>query len=195
MQKKLGELRDKWKSEGEKWPKIVHNMQMRIGLNTGIVTTGNMGSAMRMNYTMMGDTVNLAARLESAAKYYGVHTVISEFTHDMIKDDFITRKLDMITVVGKTKPVTIYELTGNKNDSTEELSSMLEVYNQGIDHYYAMNWEKAKESFDKADKMEPARKTSPDILTPSKRYAEMCVKYMDNPPGEDWDGVNRLTAK
>ena len=68
MQAKLMDLRKKWASEGDKWPKVVHDMHMRIGINSGDIVTGNMGSTMRKNYTMMGDAVNLAARLESAAK-------------------------------------------------------------------------------------------------------------------------------
>ncbi|MBN2035720.1 MAG: adenylate/guanylate cyclase domain-containing protein, partial [Chitinispirillaceae bacterium] len=84
MQEKLAALRDKWKGEGDKWPQIVHGMRMRIGINTGAIVTGNMGSRVRMNYTMMGDAVNLAARLESAAKQYGVYTMVSQFTHDKV---------------------------------------------------------------------------------------------------------------
>ena len=79
MQKRLEELRGIWQEEGERWPEIVHHMQNRIGINTGPMVTGNMGSDSRMNYTMMGDTVNLAARLESSAKQYGIYTV--SYTH------------------------------------------------------------------------------------------------------------------
>ena len=82
-------------------------MRMRIGINTGPITTGNMGSKVRMNYTMMGDHVNLAARLESAAKQYGIYTLISNFTYDMVKNDFETRQIDKIIVVGKSEPVTV----------------------------------------------------------------------------------------
>ena len=77
MQKALGDLRKKWESEAD-WPDIVYSMQHRIGLNSGKMVTGNMGSEMRMNYTMMGDTVNLAARLESSAKQYGVYNFVGE---------------------------------------------------------------------------------------------------------------------
>ncbi|MDR2577194.1 MAG: CHASE2 domain-containing protein [Chitinispirillales bacterium] len=195
MQRKLGELRGKWRGEGDKWPEIVHCMRMRIGINTGAITTGNMGSAMRMNYTMMGDSVNLAARLESAAKHYGVSTMISGYTYDMIKDSFETRKLDVITVVGKSEPVAIYELLGQKNELTEEVSAMLKIYNEGIDHYYNRNWGDALSCFVESGGMEPNKKTAPEKPTPSKRFEDMCKRYIDNPPGADWDGVNRLTSK
>ena len=192
MQKKLGELRGKWRSEGDKWPEIVHNMQMRIGINTGAITTGNMGSAVRMNYTMMGDSVNLAARIESAAKKYGVYTMISNYTYDMVKDKFEARKLDMITVVGKSEPVTVYELMERKGELTKELSGLLDIYNQGINYYYAREFDKALECFESASKLEPDHNAS---VTPSSRFVEMCKIYIDNPPGDDWDGVNRLTSK
>ncbi len=205
MQKKLAELRDKWRSEGEKWPKIVHDMRMRIGINTGDITTGNMGSKVRMNYTMMGDAVNLAARLESAAKNYGVYTMISNNTLDTVinpntlskvSDLFETRKLDVITVVGKSEPVTVYELIDRKGELTSETASLLEPYNKGINCYYGeRDFRKALEWFEKADLMEHNKKINVKKPTPSARFVEMCKKYIDNPPGDDWDGVNRLTSK
>jgi adenylate cyclase len=215
MQKKLEELREKWRDEkcnrrcaerpcGDKcgikgkWPDIVHRMRMRIGINTGAITTGNMGSAVRMNYTMMGDSVNLAARLESAAKGYGVFTVISQYTYNLVKDEFETRKLDVITVVGKTEPVAIYELICKKGEMTEETAALLEIYNKGIDHYYNKEWDKARECFTRSGELEPNKTPDPKkkkVITPSARYAEMCDQYLQNPPGDDWDGVNRLTSK
>ena len=170
-------------------------MRMRIGINTGEITTGNMGSAVRMNYTMMGDAVNLAARLESAAKYYGVYTMISSYTYNKVKDVFETRKLDVITVVGKSEPVTIYELICEKGKMTAEETELTKLYNLGVDRYYAREFEKALDCFTKADELEPNRKISPVKQTPSRRFSEMCKKYMAEPPGIDWDGVNRLTSK
>ena len=92
MQKALGDLRKKWESEAD-WPDIVYSMQHRIGLNSGKMVTGNMGSEMRMNYTMMGDTVNLAARLESSAKQYGVYNFVGENIYETAKDKYMFRFL------------------------------------------------------------------------------------------------------
>ena len=93
---------------------MVHNVRHRVGLNSGEMVTGNMGSSMRMNYTMMGDTVNLAARLEPAAKQYGVYTFVAENTYKVVKDQFEWRLLDFIRVKGKNKPVKVYELFSEK---------------------------------------------------------------------------------
>jgi len=209
MQNKLGELREKWRSEGDKWPEVVHNMRMRIGINTGEIITGNMGSAGRMNYTMMGDAVNLAARLESAAKGYGVYTMIShhtynapvgENTQERVCDAFVTRKMDVIQVMGKSEIVTAYELICRKGELKDEMAALLEVYNKGVDRYYSRDFRKALEFFEKAGELEPNKmivdpKTKKKKTTPSKRFAEMCEEYIKNPPGDDWDGVNRLTSK
>jgi len=193
MQNKLENLRQKWRSEGDKWPQIVHDMRMRIGINTGTITTGNMGSAVRMNYTMMGDSVNLAARLESAAKYYGVYTIISHYTHEMVKSDFEVRMLDKITVVGKSEPIVIYELLCRKGELTPQMSGMLEAYNQGVKSYYSQDFLSAKDYFAKAAEMEPNKGSN--RKTPSGRFEEMCKNFIENPPPAEWDGVNRLTSK
>ena len=103
MRNKLEELRSKWKNEND-WPDIVYSMQHRIGLNSGRMVTGNMGSEMRMNYTMMGATVNLAARLESSAKQYGVYNFVGENIYESAKDEFIFRFLDFVQVKGKNIP-------------------------------------------------------------------------------------------
>lgn len=193
MQLKLGDLRKKWASEGDKWPQIVHEMRMRIGVNSGPIVTGNMGSKTRMNYTMMGDTVNLAARLESAAKQYGVFIMISHFTYDMVKNDFEVRQLDKIRVVGKSEPIVVYELISEKGKWTPEIAKMVDLYSQGIAAFYKQEWDRAIEILTESDKLEPYRGFAK--TTPSKELVKNCQKYKLSPPGQNWDGVNTLTSK
>ncbi len=195
MQAKLGELRKKWVAEGDKWPKIVHEMRMRIGINTGAITTGNMGSAVRMNYTMMGDAVNLAARLESAAKQYGIYTMISDFTCSMIRDDFEVRQLDKIMVVGKSEPVVVYELMARKGELAPEAAKMVRLYSQGLEYFYAREWDKAISMMKQSEAMEPYRSAAPKNMSPSTRIINYCETYKSDPPAPDWDGTSRLTSK
>ena len=100
MQENLEVLRKGWREEGDRWPEIVHNMQNRIGISSGQMVTGNMGSESRMNYTMMGDNVNTAARLESSAKQYGIYIQIADSTYQPIKDKLVVRDLDNVKVLG-----------------------------------------------------------------------------------------------
>ncbi len=195
MQRKLGDLRAKWASEGGKWPEIVHDMRMRIGINTGAITTGNMGSAVRMNYTMMGDAVNLAARLESAAKQYGVYTMISGDTYELVKDYFEARLLDKIIVFGKSEPVLVYELIAEKGGLDTRLEKMIAVYREGLDYFYAREWEKAVEKLQMSEQLETHREVAPGGMSPSKKIIQYCQTFMSQPPPHDWDGVIRLTSK
>jgi len=193
MQNKLADLRKKWISEGDKWPKIVHEMRMRIGINTGPIVTGNMGSATRMNYTMMGDSVNLAARLESAAKQYGVFIMISHFTYDLVKNDFEARQLDKITVVGKSEPVTVFELLSEKGKLSPELQKLVDLYSQGMAQFYAKEWDTAIATLTQAEEYEPHKTYTK--TTPSRNIIKLCNEYKVNPPPQNWDGVNRLESK
>ena len=157
IQLKQAELREKWKAEEGRWPEPVLKMRTRIGLNTGLTTIGNMGSQTRFNYTMMGDTVNLAARLESAAKQYGVYTMISHYTYDMVKNDFEARQLEKITVVGKSEPVVVYELLAEKGGLPPDLARLIDLYSQGMALFYAREWDKAIAAMTEADHYEPHR--------------------------------------
>jgi len=195
MQRKLAELRKKWTSEGDKWPEIVHQMRMRIGLNTGVITTGNMGSAVRMNYTMMGDAVNLAARLESAAKQYGVYTMISQATTDAVGKEFLVRMVDKITVVGKTEPVTVYELIGLASDPDPRYLELLPVYHKGLDLFYARQWQDAIEQLGRAHELEPLRDIAPAQMSPSKKIMQYAQHFQHSPPDKGWDGVMNLSSK
>jgi adenylate cyclase len=195
MQSKLGELRHKWMSEGTKWPAIVHEMRMRIGINTGAITTGNMGSAVRMNYTMMGDAVNLAARLESAAKQYGVYTMISQQTCELVRDFFEVRQVDKITVVGKSEPVVVYELMGHKGQLSPELSRMVEIYSEGLACFYRQDWDGALKHLRESEALEPFREIAPRRMSPSTKLIGYIEEFRKNPPPADWNGVMSLTSK
>ena len=192
MQEALNDLRIKWKKEND-WPDIVYSMQHRIGLNCGKMVTGNMGSEMRMNYTMMGDTVNLAARLESSAKHYGVYNFVGENIYEATKDDFIFRFLDFVRVKGKNIPVKVYELVSHKDNISHENVALVKLFEDGLDLYYQQDWSNALSRFEEAEKIEnhfTSRNT-----TPSNIYIKRCLKFKENPPGKDWDGVWTMTSK
>jgi adenylate cyclase len=195
MQKKLGELRDKWSGEGEKWPKLVHNMRMRIGINSGPIVTGNMGSTMRMNYTMMGDAVNLAARLESGAKQYGVYSMISDVTYAEVKNLVEVRQVDKLQVVGKSEPVVVYELLCEAGGLDQSMRELVASYNEGLAMFYRREWDRAVELLVECEKKEPFRNCAPKGMSPSRNLRERCLECLKNPPGADWDGVTRLTSK
>jgi len=193
MQDRLAELREKWQGEGERWPEIVHHMQNRIGINTGPMVTGNMGSAMRMNYTMMGDTVNLAARLEASAKQYGIYIQVAEESYKACKDKFIWRDLDFVIVMGKTEPAQVFELIAEIGNMPPGYDKLLPAYNEALKLYRNQEWAKAIDAFKKSDELEdmfPGRKTNP-----SRIYIPRCEHYKNNPPGDGWDGSWALTSK
>jgi len=192
MQKALDELRVKWKKEND-WPDIVYSMQHRIGLNCGRMVTGNMGSEMRMNYTMMGDTVNLAARLESSAKQYGVYNFVGENIYEAAKTHFAFRFLDFVKVKGKNIPVKVYELVSDKNEILSENIDLIKLFEQGIDHYFKQEWKMAVNKFTQAENLED--KFESRNTTPSQIYIERCEMFMKNPPEKDWDGVWKMTSK
>ena len=227
MQGELLDLRNKWKAEkqlpeegerniknippeewaeGDKWPKIVHKMMMRIGINSGEIVVGNMGSKMRMNYTMMGDSVNLAARLEAGAKHYGIYTAVSEYTlnmeyinesgeKDCAFNHVEARFIDNIRVIGKSEPVKIYELCAMKGGLTDQEKELFNLFDQGIQYYRKMRWEAAIECFKESLKFE---RVPEGETTPSEVYIKRCEQYLENPPvkqGEEWDGVFNMTEK
>lgn len=192
MQEKLEVLRKKWQSE-DNWPSIVLSMQHRIGLNSGEMVTGNMGSNIRMNYTMMGDTVNLAARLESSAKQYGIYNFVGHRIYEKAKDDYVFRFLDFTRVKGKNIPVKVYELVNRKNMIKKKTLDLVNEFEIGMDLYFQQKWDKALEQFKKSEKMEDhfeSRNT-----TPSAVFIKRCKLFKSNPPGEDWDGVWTMTSK
>ncbi len=184
MQEKLGELRDQWKEEGQP------ELYMRIGLNTGSMVVGNMGSKNRMNYGMNGDSVNLAARLEGANKEYGTFTLISESTHEQAKDFIEARELDSIRVVGRSTPVKIFELLGKKGEMNEKVREILPNYNQGLTYYKQGNWDEAIACFEKALKQNPDDGPSDTLLN---RCQLLKKNFLVNK--KDWDGVYSMSSK
>ena len=198
---KLADLRAKWKSEGDKWPEIVWRMQSRIGLNSGKATVGNMGSAARFNYTMMGDNVNLAARMESGAKAYGVYTMVAEATKvACVKfggDRVVFRYLDKIVVKGRTIPVPIYEIVGLKEDVTAQTRECLALFEQGIARYLAQDWDGAEALFRRSAELEPHQPgRDPGVENnPSLTLAARCAYMRSHPPGTGWDGVYVMKEK
>jgi len=182
IQKELNKMRQEWKKIG--WPELY----TRIGLNTGEMVAGNMGSSQRFDYTVMGDSVNLGSRLEGANKEYGTYLMISEFTYQYIKDDFITRELDLIRVKGKLKPVKIYELIEEKENASPELLQYVESFHNALQFYKQRNWKKALEEFEKIEKKYPADKSI-------KLYISRCNNFINTPPPPDWDGVFVFTHK
>ena len=182
MQKRLAELRSKWRTEEKP------ELKMRIGLCTGPAVVGNMGSKNRMDYTMMGDTVNTAARLEAVNKVYGSFTLVGDSTYRSAGDNIITREIDSVLVAGKEDPVTIYEIIGYPEDVDDSMQEAANHYAEGLEAYRNQDWNRALNFFNKA------LEATPDD-GPSKIMLNRCNEYKVNPPDRDWNGVFTMLTK
>jgi adenylate cyclase len=178
----LNEFNEIRKSKG--LPPVDHGM----GLNTDEIVSGNIGSPKRMDYTVIGDGVNLAARIESSCKKYGAKILMSEYTFHALKATYRTRQVDCVIVKGKTEPVRVYEvLDYHSKESFPNMIEALEMFNNGIEYYNEGNWDKAITQFKKAQKINPDDKCS-------NMYVERCDILKKRDP-KDWDGVWVATSK
>lgn len=181
MMEELKKLRESFKAKG--WPPI----DIGIGINTGVMTVGNMGSEFRMAYTVMGDAVNLGSRLEGLTKQYGAHIIVSEFTQQKLPD-FLFRELDRVRVKGKDEPVAIYEPIGPADQVDAETEHELALYREALKLYRAQDWDLAEMQFINLQKMHPERYLY-------GVYLERIAYFRAHPPGEDWDGVFTFKTK
>ena len=160
-----------------------------IGLNTGMIVSGNIGSPKRMDYTMIGDGVNLAARLESACKQYSARILISEFTRAKLKGTYRMRDIDLVVVKGKTEPVGVVEVLDYHTDETyPNLMDNVNYFNEAVKQYRGANWDKAIINFEEAMKANPSDKLA-------QTYIDRCELLKAEPPEGEWDGVWVMTSK
>ena len=169
--------------ESRGWPPI----NIGIGLNTGNMNVGNMGSEFRMAYTVLGDSVNLGARLEGLTKEYGVNIIVSESTKESIPE-FTYRDLDLVRVKGKNEPIAIFEPIGHRDKIDEATTLELARYNQALQSFRAQNWDQAETDFFALSQIHPDR-----FLY--QVYLNRVTHYKGHLPNDDWDGVFTHTSK
>jgi adenylate cyclase len=181
MMSALRVLQEKWEGEGR--PKL----EIRIGVNSGFAAVGNMGSEKRFDYTVMGDNVNLASRLEGINKIYGTNIIISESTHEHVHQEILCRELDLVRVKGKTKPVKIYEVIGKKNGD-QEANKLVHLFEKALIAARERDWDVALAIFKETHEQFPDD-------APTSLYLNRIAEAKKNPPHTDWDGVFDIKTK
>jgi adenylate cyclase len=172
----LEELQDDWKKKGTPL------LDIAIGINTGFASVGEMGSVLRNAYTAIGDSVNLASRLEGLNRLYGTRILVGESTRD--KDagrEFIFRELDWIQVKGKLKPASIFELLGQHNEASD-LRELAEQFHAGLAFYRSRDWKQARAAFGGVLARWPTD-------GPSQVFLQRCEEFAARDPGPAWDGI------
>jgi adenylate cyclase len=177
----LKRLNSKWVAEGRK------EIAIGIGLNTGPVNVGNMGSSKRLAWTVMGDNVNLASRLEGMTKQYRSHIVISEATYRQVVDHFVCRELDRIRVKGKHQPVVVYELM-DIEAARPKYETLITRFESAMQAYHAQNWRDAAGRFGELLGSFPED-------GPTQIFLQRALEFMENAPEADWDGVYEMKSK
>jgi adenylate cyclase len=175
---RLAELREEFRG------RYGHEVRMRIGVNSGPAVVGNMGSERRFDYTAMGDTMNLASRLEGAGKVYGVSTLVGEETERRVRDEILAREVDVIRVVGKKQPIRVFELLGEKGAVPAEEMEKADRFGRALETYRARRFSEAAAMFE-------ALAGDPVAAV----YAGRARQSAASPPPEDWDGVYELNKK
>lgn len=177
MQEKLAELNKSFQQEGK--PQI----KIGIGVNTGMMNVGDMGSKFRRSYTVLGDTVNLASRLEGQSKYYHVDNIVGELTWQQTKDEIVYRKIDKIKVKGKDKGVEIFQPVCKVQNLTEAIKEELELHHRALDAYFRQEWETAASLFQQSKGKYPANAELYQV------YLDRIEKLRIKPYVPGWDGA------
>jgi class 3 adenylate cyclase len=178
-QKRITALNARWRTEG-----CPVAFKTRIGINSGEVIVGNIGSADRMSYTIIGDQVNLVSRLEAANKFYGTSILLSEHTRELVHTVFATRLIDQLIAYGKTVPIMVYELLGPIDGLDAEVRDLIERYEAAFEHHRRREFRLAMALLEQ----------NPDD-PPSQVLLERCRRYLIDPPPDGWDGSFMFTSK